>query len=72
MGLAVHFARHVWPLLLFTGPLVLVLTCIGTPVNGEMRYALPLAACIPGIIGISLTTMRKGASSAEDFKEVKG
>lgn len=41
------YSRQYKKLLLYVGPLVIFVGCIASPVNGYLRYAMPLLACMP-------------------------
>ena len=36
---------------MYIGPFINILVCIASPINGLLRYALPLLSCTPILIG---------------------
>lgn len=51
--------------LLFTAPVILLLGCCGSPVNGLLRYALPVMAVAPLLILLAFLACRKESGSAQ-------
>lgn len=47
------YRKNVKSILMYTASFMNVLICIASPVNGLMRYTLPLMACMPLLIGWS-------------------
>lgn len=53
------YCRHYKRLLLYAAPLLNVVVCIASPVNGLVRYAMPLMACTPVLIFWCFISTRK-------------
>lgn len=52
-------------LLLYVAPLLNVAVCVASPVNGYLRYAIPLIACTPVLIFLCFVSNREEYSLAE-------
>lgn len=52
MGYIIYHRRYK-DILVYISPMINILVCIASPVNGYVRYALPLMACIPPLIAFT-------------------
>lgn len=52
-------------------PILQVLLCIASPVNGLLRYAMPLMACMPLLIAFTVYSIRQKNETAELNEETE-
>ena len=60
------YRKRTRDILLLIGPAINILICIASPVNGLLRYALPLMACTPLLIYLTVREEKESETEGEN------